>query len=1310
MDVQLTGLSAGTKYYVQVRAVAKGDKSQVSEWSNPYPFTTTSDTVPPAPVTGLTFEVEGSAFKAKWTAPINNANGTKCTDLAGYKLQFRDTTNPTVGVPAEIQIVGTSYTLSLEENRALFGGTAKPNLTLEVVAIDQIGNRSTFVSATASNPPPANVTGLTVENGLESLVCKWNANTDKDLTGYEVHVSTTGAGFTPDATTLRYKGPGIAFTVPSFNMAQHWVKVYATDIFDQKSVSPATGTGTPRQTGSSDGTSPGAPTAITLASTDEAGQLKVSWTPPVDTDVDRFVIRYGLDTLDFIYTTVPSGETFAIVDGVRPGQNYYVGVQAIDFSGNKSSWGNASPYPYTTVASTRPVPKPKPGIFGGSTGQLLVYQDGLDEFENPVEGMRKVEVWLVAGEFDNTPVMNFASIDYAGSSALTFAVIPFIRTEYDTELWWGTRFVDYDGTAGPVSDPVLMLSNLIKGQNLADATIGDAKIGSLSADKLIANSAFINNLNIRSKLTIDDVNGSVESDNFSVGSETGWRINRNGITIYNGTVKASALEIQNSPNIIPPQYSDFEFGAQYYFNTTTNVANPTYLSTSKTSLRLALSSTSRFTNQSLRFYDTSSTIHNYLYLGPTSGTTVAVAGGQRYTFSIYVRNQLGTAKNFRIVVSPDVGSSFEATVSIPAGATWTRVSCNGVVDINATKALLYFGSPTATPIDFLIDGGQFERQVGSLTTPSPWSPNGQTVIDGGSIITGSIRSSAPAVGVSGQPAWSLNTEGNAQFGDVIVRGNLTVGAGADTTASVVRSANFATGASGWVIRGDGTVEFNSGVFRGTLGAGIVTAASLETNLVLSDKIIAGTAGGVRMEMTGGTGANAGLIAYSAASTKSLQINTNGTFTAFNTSGQRTLDIDTSGNFRTYNASTQATIFTLSNLGAITIANSGGNTFSADAAGNLTIRGKIMTAASGARIEIEPGVGITFYASTTSTSPRNYTRWYHYANTDMDGISKAGFMIDSPSIQALRFYNSSDTRQFYSRMAMATSSTEMWSFRVHEQTNNNEHSRMMIRAKDIEVVAGPTLNANGNDAAYVWNNWAPMLYMPWGGHAGAGTPGAPIILLSHLKNNTGNTLLHRSGFQGAVDPNIAAVIYSTGGLILRDFTNSIYTTFTAGNINGGIIKYNQLVQNTSGIQFKENFESLPEKGLDVIRNAPISMWNYTDRPDDTRIGPIATDLPDWLTVDSTQVFTEEEDAGDYTTSKTLATKQSNSSYDLTSIIGVLWEAVRELDEELDAYRQELGYTLPQRRFTHKPEEAKEMWVENIGMGEVVDRPERPTVIE
>lgn len=52
----------------------------------------------------------------------------------------------------------------------------------------------------------------------------------------------------------------------------------------------------------------------------------------------------------------------------------------------------------------------------------------------------------------------------------------------------------------------------------------------------------------------------------------------------------------------------------------------------------------------------------------------------------------------------------------------------------------------------------------------------------------------------------------------LLAGNPVVG-GTVLERAAVESPDFVTGVSGWAINQDGTVEFNSGTFRGTITAG-----------------------------------------------------------------------------------------------------------------------------------------------------------------------------------------------------------------------------------------------------------------------------------------------------------------------------------------------------------------------------------------------------------------------------------------------------------------------------------------------------------
>ena len=831
-DKQLTDLQPGQKYYVQVRAKSKTDPDVQSDWSKAFAFTTTNDLVAPKPVSNLTFVSEGTSFIAKWDAPTLNADNSTLRDLKGYFVKIINADN-TSEFSDQIYTPEKSFTLTFDGNKDLFGD-AKGHLTIEVRAVDHIGNQSTIVDETAQNPVPANVTGLVAEDMIEAISVNWDANAETDIHHYELYVSTVSSGFTPGPGNRRYAGPNTSFLITSGNPVPHYIKVVAVDIFGQPSATPALVTETPRTTTSSDGTPPGAPTAVTAASSTDGvtAQIELSWTAPADADLDHYVVRYATDTTNWSYIAVPGDVTSAVIRNVIPNTPYYVGVQSVDFSANTSGFANATSYPYTTAQDTMAPNKPSPPTVATSVLKAQITHDMTDDSAVDLAADTEyIEVYAdTTSGFTCQPGNQVTKIKTAGVGVSVSELVVYPTA---TDLYWKVIAVDTAGNKSVASDATLGTPSLITNSFIENATITDAKIANLSATKLVAGTAFINDLFIRSDLTIDDANGSIASDDYNVTNKTGWKIDRNGIVIYEGSVKAPALEIQDSQNLVSAAFADFEFNNDYYF-TSANLPNTLQINTSAGTSRLDKVLTgNKYGTQHIKFYDTTGATNNWLYLAPTSTSyNIPVDGGNTYILSIWVKNNLGSAKTFDFAVLTDSGQTFTGNQSIASGGTWTRVSLVCATNISATKVLIRLGSAANTPIDFGLDGIQFERKIAALDTPSPWTPPGATTISGESIVTGSIRSSATASGIPTQPAWSLNTAGNAQFGDALVRGNLTVGAGGDLANSTVKSSNYAAGTTGWQIKGDGSVEFNSGTFRGDLNIERVVS-SLTTRLKAS---------------------------------------------------------------------------------------------------------------------------------------------------------------------------------------------------------------------------------------------------------------------------------------------------------------------------------------------------------------------------------------------------------------------------------------------------------------------------------------------
>ncbi|MGO4854929.1 phage tail protein [Phaeovulum sp. W22_SRMD_FR3] len=144
-------------------------------------------------------------------------------------------------------------------------------------------------------------------------------------------------------------------------------------------------------------------------------------------------------------------------------------------------------------------------------------------------------------------------------------------------------------------------------------------------------------------------------------------------------------------------------------------------------------------------------------------------------------------------------------------ATWARSWIKAQAPAGATFALLQvtkYATSSGTNSYLFLHEPQLCLTHAAATQPTPFSPRGTTLISGGRLVTNSVT--AQAVNTS-----SFSAAGLAVFG-----GDL-------------KSANFATGASGWRIAADGNMELNNLVVRGSIVDG---AASDNATLYIPGSI------------------------------------------------------------------------------------------------------------------------------------------------------------------------------------------------------------------------------------------------------------------------------------------------------------------------------------------------------------------------------------------------------------------------------------------------------------------------------------------
>lgn len=439
MEILLQDLTPGQEYFIQLRAK---NQTKVSQWSRAYSITTSSDTVGPSPVTGLSWAVSGSGFVGSWTAPTTDSDGKDLKDLKDYKVTLTAS-----GVPVVFYVTEPRFDLSLSRNIAAWG-SPKPSVSIKVEARDGVNNLSTPVTASATNSVPADVTGLTVTPTLGGINVRWDSNSEDDFKRYELYSSTTSSSFTPSSSNLRYSGAGNAFLYTISSTSTVYFKLRAVDVFEQPSANYAT------------------------AST----------------------------------SAYP-------IDGV----------------------------PDTTAPSQPSAPTVSTGILVAQVSHAMTKQAG-GNLESDVDYL-EIHASTSTGFTPSSSTLR-GTIDSAGQGIAVSAAFFFPTADSMTNLYWKVIAVDKSKNKSTASNQTNGLPNLIENANILNATITDAKVQNLSAAKLIAGTAIVNDLFIESNLTVSDL-GTIESENFVTGT-SGWMIAADGSVEFNDGLFRGDLDISTT--------------------------------------------------------------------------------------------------------------------------------------------------------------------------------------------------------------------------------------------------------------------------------------------------------------------------------------------------------------------------------------------------------------------------------------------------------------------------------------------------------------------------------------------------------------------------------------------------------------------------------------------------------------------------------------------------------------------------------------------------------------------------------------------
>ena len=145
------------------------------------------------PVTNFAVKASQTALLLTWDKPVRTLAGLPPSHLSGYRIYQSAT-----GKPDSFQLLGETASTHFDDKSFHFGLQYYFRVSA-VTTLDGTVAESEPSAPIAIKPrdifPPAAPTGLTAVNAAGAVDLLWNANTERDLAGYNVYRSTDGGPF-----------------------------------------------------------------------------------------------------------------------------------------------------------------------------------------------------------------------------------------------------------------------------------------------------------------------------------------------------------------------------------------------------------------------------------------------------------------------------------------------------------------------------------------------------------------------------------------------------------------------------------------------------------------------------------------------------------------------------------------------------------------------------------------------------------------------------------------------------------------------------------------------------------------------------------------------------------------------------------------------------------------------------------------------------------------------------------------------------------------------------------------------------------
>ena len=425
-------LASGRTFVYRVQALGANDEA--SELSQYAAAMVAVDESPPGAPSDLIVSLDEDHFQRvtlNWTAPTQDRNGGDLTGLASFEI-FRSRDNNTSfalleTVPGDqVRYVDTSVELLAKYFYA-------------VRAVDASGNagpRSMAVSVTTKGfAVPRNVSAV---GGVQKITLSWNANTEPELTGYEI---------------LRFADPGDATPQRVFNsvlttFVDSPLVTGQPFVYRVRAVGPSDVKSELSAPVSAQAEAPVLSVPRNVSAVGGIGQITISWNANTESELTGYrVLRYT-----GMAETVPA-ETFMTVQTtyvdspLATGQEFVYRVQALGANDGESE---LSP-PAAARVLIDDVPPATPGNFtaipsGGTAIELRWNAPKTDANGNALTGLTGYRIYR--GTSDANPT----ELDRVDASERRY----FDRdVEGNTAYTYQIAAVDGNGNESPRSDRVM---------------------------------------------------------------------------------------------------------------------------------------------------------------------------------------------------------------------------------------------------------------------------------------------------------------------------------------------------------------------------------------------------------------------------------------------------------------------------------------------------------------------------------------------------------------------------------------------------------------------------------------------------------------------------------------------------------------------------------------------------------------------------------------------------------------------------------------------------------------------------------------